>query len=293
MQTTDCCLSSHCPPFLPPRLPFLCVPSSRHLPACLQYPPYGYPPYGYYPHPHGHQYMYAQPPAAPGLPPLPRHQQVLQQQQQAEAELGAELGSSNVELVVRGSNRPFAALTAAAAANRHAGASSAAAAMEVEGQEQVNILNLPLPEIEAQAGEGSAHGAAAAVADLEPAQLKEAEVQVMQLEKELGTSHPEVRKRAGLGQLHVLISRWSCRRCAGAAQGLLASSQIPHRFQNPTAVLACVALNLPPRPLFPACSCCCRLARPTSPCPASTWQAWRRAAPSSWQWRHSAGRLKS
>ena len=234
--------------------------------------------------------MYTQPPAAPGLPPLPRHQQVLQQQ--AEAELGAELGGSSVELVVRGSNRPFAALTAAAAAGRHTGASSAAAAMEVEGQEQVNILNLPLPDIEAQAGggEGSAHGAAAAVADLEPAQLKEAEVQVMQLEKELGTSHPEVRIQLGRGLalLPALIVVASC--AVGYSLGRHTAQPAPQVPDPHRRVLAYSALIFAPPP---PCPHCCRLARPTSPSPACTWRAWRRAAPSSWRWRHSAGRLRS
>lgn len=85
----------------------------------------------------------------PGLPPLPKAQQ--QGRRGGGAEGGAPAApavvgdlaptsSGALDLTVRGSSRPLAALASG----------GLAAAVEAEGQEQVNILNLPLPEADAQ-----------------------------------------------------------------------------------------------------------------------------------------------
>lgn len=122
------------------------------MPRLLQqYPPYAYPPYPYaYAHPH-FLYGHPPPPTAAGLPPLPKAQHA-QHARHAYADVAeddddelAPAGSA-INLVVRGTNRPFAP---AAAAGRPA---SVAAALEAQGQEQVNILNLPLPEVDSQVG---------------------------------------------------------------------------------------------------------------------------------------------
>lgn len=117
---------------------------------------YGYAPCGFYP---PAAYLY---PPAPGLPPLPKQQrkggtgsaatfaEADMVAAAAVAEMAAAGSSGSVDLMVRGSNRPFAALAAAAHGGGASAAAAVAAAMEAEGQEQVNILNLPLPEVELQ-----------------------------------------------------------------------------------------------------------------------------------------------
>ncbi|KAL4436912.1 hypothetical protein ABPG75_004051 [Micractinium tetrahymenae] len=194
----------------------------------MQYPYHPmYPaPYGFYPPLH---YLYGghpPPGAVPGLPPLPRGRGGRSSGGYEDAATAAAAGevppagsSGSIDLVVLGSNRPF---TAAAGGGRPASAAAlaAAAAMHAEGQEQVNILNLPLPEVDSQGGtaaHGSEGGAVPAPASaVEPSQLKEAEAQVMALEKELGTSHPEV------GKAYLSLSRLYLAGCAESASKQLA-----------------------------------------------------------------------
>ncbi|PSC74723.1 Tctex1 domain-containing 2 [Micractinium conductrix] len=164
--------------------------------------PYPYPyhmyhqAYGYY-----QPYMYGPPPAGvPGLPPLPKQRSG---GAPGELQLLQSGGSGGLDLTVRGSNRAFTG-----AARGAGGAAAVAAAVAADGQEQVNILNLPLPEVELQ-GEVVAGGDSGVPAgSVAPGQLKEAEAQVMGLEKELGTSHPEV------GKAYLSLSRLYLAGCA-------------------------------------------------------------------------------
>ncbi|KAI3425834.1 hypothetical protein D9Q98_007809 [Chlorella vulgaris] len=191
---------------------------------------YGYAPCGFYP---PAAYLY---PPAPGLPPLPKQQrkggtgsaatfaEADMVAAAAVAEMAAAGSSGSVDLMVRGSNRPFAALAAAAHGGGASAAAAVAAAMEAEGQEQVNILNLPLPEVELQSSRLNAPGAPSP-AELDPAHLKVAEVQVMRLEKELGTSHPEV------GKAYLSLSRLYLAGCEESSSKQLAVAALSRSWE--------------------------------------------------------------
>jgi hypothetical protein len=176
------------------------------------------------------------PPHAAALPPLPKagaprgggvddapHAAAAGHAAAAAGSAAPELppagSTAGLDLTIHGTNRPFAA----------ARGGSLAAAVEAAGQEQVNILNLPLPEAAdvAQAPGGvrgsiippPARGAP------QPEQLKEAEASVMRLEKELGTSHPEV------GKAYLSLSRLYLAGCEDSAAKQLATAALSRSWE--------------------------------------------------------------
>lgn len=186
------------------------------MPYPMQYPaPYGYPPY-FYPHP---AFMY--PPHAPSLPPLPKagaarggtgdagHAAA----GHAAPDLLPAGSAAGLDLTIRGTNRPFAG----------ARGGSLAAAVEAAGQEQVNILNLPLPEAADMAQ--APGGGRSSIGAPDPQQLKEAEASVMRLEKDLGTSHPEV------GKAYLSLSRLYLAGCGDSAAKQLATAALSRSWE--------------------------------------------------------------
>eukprot|EP00887_Chlorella_sp_A99_P008047 scaffold12.g8047.t1 len=200
-------------------------------------PPYAYPPPYYHP--------YYGPPAAYAMPPAPaaggRRGAAAAAQREAGGGLSDDGGASHegeeggllAQLVVRGSNRPFAGGGGSAPGGGRPPAPAT-------GQEQVNtnILNLPLPDLDAAAGAGAGETGAPPAARVPAERLKEAEAQVMAMEKEMGMEHPEV------GKAYLSLSRLYVADCADSTAKQLAEAALGRAYD----IMASCQMSLQRRP---------------------------------------------